>query len=305
LKKVTGGDGSDTTAEVLALLQASASFRMANLFLIGDQDDPTALYLTDYESPLLWSAWGLFKPASIKRGTVSSKIGLEVSTLDVEYHPPASPATQSIATANAFQKAQLGYFDNLTFRAWTVYMPTPGDANTYGASELFGGRIGSVSLERGAIKFTVHSFLDVVNQPVPLNVIEVTNQLAAYAGATPPAGLTRVPQFAVVSPSYPNWVRGDCLSPTAHQIFDNNVFQNGFLVFNGTSATLAGRWSAIQANWSVNIAGTNYCQFQLLTPLPWTPTAGDTFYVSAAFPINKDDPQYKGFPYVPSPEQGF
>jgi hypothetical protein len=41
----------------------------------------------------------------------------------------------------------------------------------------------------------------------------------------------------------------------------------------------------------------------LFSPLPWAPTPNaDTFYVSRAFPLNKDDGQYVGFPYVPSPE---
>jgi hypothetical protein len=177
-------------------------------------------------------------------------------------------------------------------------MPTPGDADTFGCSELFGGRVASTEVMRGEIVFTVNSFLDVVNQDVPSNVIELTNTLAAYRAATPPAGYSQVPQFTVVSAST-KVVTGRCTLP-ADEVFAPNAFQFGYLVFNdGTSATLGRVWSAVESNYASGLDNV----FVLFSPLPWAPTPNtDTFYVSAAFPLNKDDGQYAGFPYVPSPE---
>lgn len=45
-----------------------------------------------------------------------------------------------------------------------------------------------------------------------------------------------------------------------------------------------------------------YNSFRLYSELPWPPAIGDPFYVSAAFPLNQDDGEYVGFPFVPAPE---
>lgn len=304
MRKCTGGDGSDTTTAVRNWLAQGHAFTLANLYLIGEPADPRALYLTDWEAPLAWPVWGTFQPAVIKRSSVTSKIGFDVDTLDLAWSPKAGPFTASIETAHPYQLAQFGYYDNAIVRVWTCYMPTPGDANTYGCSELFGGRIAQSHIQRGAIQWKVNSFLDVVNQQVPTNVIELLNTAAAYTGATPPAGFSSIPHFSVVTGDSTNEINADQTSPHAHGILSTNVAQHGFLVFNsGPGATLAGVWSAIQQNTRVTIAGTDYNQFLLYAPLPWPPTPGvDTFYVSGAAPINQQDGSYFGFPYVPNPE---
>jgi len=304
MRKVISGNGTDTTATVAAYLQSSKEIRLANLYLIGEADDPAAIWLTDYESPLAWPIWGTFLPGVIKRGTVTTKVGLEVSTLDLTWSPGNVTFTQSVATASPYQLAQLGYYDNWKVRCWTVYMPTPGDANTFGASELFGGFIGNSKVDQGKIVFRLDSFLRVVNEYVPTNVIELLNTAAAYAGPTPPAGFSEIPQFDVIAGGSNNVVIGACTTPSAGHVFDTDAFKQGFLVFNdGPGATLGRVWAAIQHNILITVGGTDYNQFQLYNSLPWPPTPGvDTFYVSAACPINQADGTYVGFPYVPSPE---
>lgn len=303
MKKCTAGDGSDSTAAVAAWLQANNKITLANLYLIGEVEDPMAFFLTDWETPLSWPVWGTFQPAVITRGTVTSKIGLEVSALDLTWSPAVGVFTQSVATASPYQLARIGYYDNWKVRVWTVYMPTPGDANTLGCSELFGGRWASVSVQRGKLSIKVNSFLDIVNEYVPLNVIELLNTVAGYTGATPPPGFVNIPQFDVVTGSSVNVVNGDQTSPNPHSILNTNNVSHGYLVFNdGPNATLAGVWAAIAQNTQVVINGQNFNQFELYgNGLPWPPTPGaDTFYVSGASPINQQDGDYAGFPYVPS-----
>jgi hypothetical protein len=204
----------------------------------------------------------------------------------------------------------MGYYDNWPVHVWSCYMPTPGDANTYGCSEAFGGRIASVTIQRGALKFKVNSFLDVINQQVPTNVIEVLNTAAAYTGATPPKGFVNGPQFAVVVGSSTNVVVGFQTFPNPGSILDTNNVQGGYLVFNGgPDSTVSGIWSAIQQNTGVTTGGSGgggtFNQFILYSPLPFPPSVLDTFYVSAAAPINRGDGDYAGFGSVPSPETGF
>lgn len=316
MKKVIAGDGTDSTQRALGYLLARNELKMANLILVGEPEDPMSLWLTDWESPLRWSALsnsapsrrGTFLPARITRGAVDCAIGLEVKSLELTWSPdiPSSFAA-SIAKASPYQLAQAGFYDNWKVRIWRTIMPAPGgDADTIGAYELFGGRIGQTEIARGQIKWTVNSFLDVVNQKVPPNVIENTSTLASFKGATPPPGISRIPQFNVIAGSTNDVLILDCTFPSAHQIFPTNAFNRGYVIFNDTSgATLARVFGIIGANKQTIIGGVHYNEIQLYAELPWPPTPGvDTCFISAAFPLNQADGDYFGFPYVPAPETG-
>ncbi len=303
MKKVISGLGVDTTATVMAAMKQKNLFWLADLYLIGEPDDPEALYLAAWEGPLHWSMYGTFLAADISRDTVPCKVGLEVPTLKVEWRPPYSPPTQSLATAPAYQRAIAKYYDNWPVRIWRAYMPTPGDANTYGCREVFGGRVGDITVERGVIRFTCNAFLDVTNQNVPSQVVEISNPLASAIGATPPGDLDNVPSFNIIAGSTDVELICDCISP-AHHIFNNDELHNGFVVFeNPAGATLARQWAGIQNNRTINIDGTDYNAILLYSRLPLAPTPGvDQFYVSGSSPVNLSDGDYIGFPYVPNPE---
>lgn len=300
MKQVVNGFGVDKTTEVLALLRSDA-LKLATIYLIGEPEDPLAYWLTDYESPLLWTLWGKFQTANIVRGPVKSKIGFDVSPMDVTWSPAPTTATKM---SNPYQRVVAKWYDGQPLRSWTVYMPTPGDADSLGCSELFGGRIAMATIDRGKIAFKVNSFLDVLNTQIPINTIELTNTAASFRAATPPAGVATIPQFNIIDGSTPGVLIADCISPSAHHIFADTKLMNGYVVFNqGVSQTLPGVWSAIAKNETVTIAGIDYNKITLYTPTPWSPTPGtDTFYVSGAAPINFDDGEYVGFPFVPSPQ---
>ena len=300
MRQVLDGNGNDSTATVLAALKARNELWQSDLYLIGEADDPQALWLTNYESPLLWSHWGTFLPAVIKRGTICSDINLDSKTLDISWAAANTTLTSSIPTTSPYELARLGFYDNRRFRLWRCLMPTPGDANTWGAYELFGGIIGQAQVGRGEIKFNVQSYLYVLDQKVPQGVIEVTNSLASYTGGTPPAGFSSLPEFIVADTSSPTVINADCTSTPTH-IFTTDVFDGGYLVF-AADATLAGLFSVIGKNSNYTYAGHQYNRFQIYSPMPWTPTLGDKFYVSGQSPIDQADGDYYGFPYVPAPE---
>jgi len=307
MKKVTNGKNQDTTAAVLAWLLGAGPFFMAELYQIGSFDDPSAVMLTNWSSPLLWSLHGTFVPGVISRGRIDTAIGLEVNSIEMNWQPPVVAYSSSLATAGPYQRASVGYYRDWPVYAWTCYMPTPGDADTWGCSELFGGRIAQTKVDRGQITFTVTSFLDVINYKVPANVIEITNPLASSIGATPPSGLSVIPKFSVVEGSTASTIIAACTSPNSGQIFSDDALRNGFLVFDDTTgATLGRQWSGIQSNKKITITGTSskdYNQIQLYKLLPFAPTPGvDTFYVSGAAPVSLTDGNYQGFPYVPEPE---
>lgn len=303
MKKVISGTGADTTAAVLAYLQAGNEFFIAELYLIGNIGDPRAIMLTDWESPLVWSVIpGTFKNAVVKRSDVVNRIGFDKDTTNIDWLPKASTFPEDVNTANPMELARIGYYDGWPVYLWTAYMPTAGDANTYGCSELFAGKVGDVNCNRGNLSFSVDNLMKAMTQNVPTTVIELLNTGAAYAGATPPAGFVNIPQFDVITGSSVNVVVGDQTFPVAHSILDDNNCRGGYLFFN-PGGTLDGVWASIQQNTRVTVSGTDYNQFVLYGDLPWPPTPGvDTFYVSARAPIDQSEGEYIGFPYVPNPE---
>jgi len=307
MRTFINGNGDDVTTATVAFLKANNQFRFANLVQIGPLEDPASDFITDYDGGgLVWSPIGTFLKSTFTRGKIESKVGLEVMSMDFEWSPIVQPLGITIDTANFYQKAQSGFYDNRLFKMWRSVVAPGGDANTYGACELFGGRIGKSTVERGKITFNVASFLDVINQKWPLNVIESQNTLANYSGAVPVIsdGETQVPVFSVVAPSSQNNINAQCLSPTLNKIYGTNKFQFGYIQF--VTGALRGYYSQIAASGKLKISGTNYNNFFLYEEFPWSPQIGDHFIASIKPPTEKSGTTtlfpFRGFIYVPQPE---
>jgi len=307
MRKVIGGNGQDNTVAAQAWLMAGNKFTFRDLILIGRPEDPRSIWMTTHEGPVIWSPMGLFHPAVVTRGQVQCKIGTDTQTLSITWSPSNNASTVNTATASPYQLARLHTYDNWPVRIWRALMPTPGDANTIGCVEWFGGRVTTAAPERGKIAFNVSSYMDVLTQKVPSTVVETTNTLASTAAVTLPAGDTSVPVFQCFTGSTEDYIVADCLSPSAGKIYSGNIFAGGYMVFlSGTGATLAGAWSAIGQNGAFTDGdGNRHSEFEIYNALPWPPTPGvDTFYVSTTAPINLGDEDYYGFPYVPNPQSG-
>jgi hypothetical protein len=325
MRAFTDGNGNDSTSAVIAHLEANRQLYLADLYLLGELEDPNAVWLTNWNSPLSWPVWSsysstkAFNPAVIKRGKVTSQIGLQVDNLDITWSPPLTAFGTTVATQNQYQKAQNGFFDNWKMRVWRCVMPTPGDANTYGACQWFGGWNSDTEIGRGYVKFSVQSFLNVVNQKVPPNVIESSNAQANYSGGVPSLadGETQLPVFEIIVPSSASpplsqtAFLGYCLSPTPGKIYDTpshyNKFALGYVQFLPGSS-LAGYWSPVATDYRYDAGGgTYYNYFQVFLPFPWTPSPGDQFYASTQLPVDYATALstasgiFKGFPYVPPP----
>lgn len=308
------GLGKDTTQQVLTYMQTARCLFRPLLYLIGRPENPNSLWLTDWDAPVLWQCWGKFLPTVIKRDTITSKIGFDSQSTKITWSPKYNSAyVKQIAGGSPYQLANNHYYDNWPVRIWRCYMPTAGDAHTYGASMLWGGKVADTTVERGAITFDVDDGLDILGQQVPNNVVELLNTGASYTGATPPTGYTTIPQYMTAAGSSTNVILGQQVAPNAGSTLDTNAVRGGFLIFNGgddggtppIKLTLPGYWSSIQQNVKDTVGGTDYDQFILNAPLPWPPTPGlDTFYVSGSAPINQTDGDYQGFPYLPAPELG-
>jgi hypothetical protein len=310
MRQCTNGYGVDSTVACQAYLTGTDDPIIRHLFIIGTPGDPASYYLTDHEAPVVYAPWGTFQPAVITRGDLTTKIGTEIQKTTVNWTPGVlqtlgvNAFTQSLATANPVQLATNHIFDNWPVRIWKIFMPSSGDAMTLGGYPWFGGRVASCKASRSGVIFTVSSFLDVVTQKLPPNVIESTSTLAGYTGASLVAGETGQPTFTAFAGSTTVSVIADCTSPSPGKIYPGNIFVGGYMVFlSGPGATLAGYWSAIGNNGAFTDGnGNHHSAFAIYSPLPWAPTPGvDTFYVSPAAPINLSDGDFYGFPYVPAP----
>lgn len=313
MRKVIGGNGLDNTVAAQAWLAATHDPMLRDLILIGDIEDPKSIWITNHEAPVYYSPLSadigrVFETAVVTRGQVTAKIGLEVQSMAItlsEYQPVV---TLDTSTANIAQLASQHFYDNATVKILRALMPTPGDADTIGCADWFGGRVSTVKIERNKITFNCKSFLDVVNQKVPSTVIEVTNTLASTAAVTIPEGDASVPVFQCFTGSSQTQILADCLSPTANKIYSGNKFAGGYMVFlSGPGATLAGAWTGIGANGSYTDGdGNKHSNFLVYNPLPWPPNpATDTFYVSMQAPVDLTDAGASSpFPYVPGPQAG-
>lgn len=309
MRKVIGGNGADNTLATQAWLAGTSEPCLRDLVILGPPENPKSLWMTNHEGPVLYTPYGEFAPAVFTRDGVKASVGLDPQSLALTWSPGAAAqasATANTLTASPYQLAAQHFYDNWPILILRAFMPVPGDADTLGCAEWFGGRVQNCAVSRNSIRFNLKSFLDVVSQKVPSTVVEVTNTLASTVAVTLPPGDTSVPIFQCIAPSSENFLVADCLSPSSGKIYSGDLFAGGYAVFlSGSGATLAGAWSAIGQNGAyTDGAGNKHSNFTLYDPLPWPPTPGvDSFYVSKTAPINLGDEEFYGFPYCPDPTQ--
>lgn len=297
------GLGLDNTAALKNFLATVKNPLIKYLYLIGNIDSPNAIWATDHEAPLNYLPIGVFQNTTISRSNLTFKVGLDIQTCTITWAPQNRVYTNTLATANPLQLAAAHQYDMVPVRIWKVYMPTPGDCNTVGAVEWFGGVVSSCKVGRSGIEFSCKSYTYVLSQKTPANVIEVTNSLGGYTAVTAPP-TSKTPVFNTYIGSTQSVILADCLTPTPFHVYGDGTFNLGFMVFLQTAgATLAGAWCVVGISTSFTDGVRQHSKFQVYAGLPFPPTPGvDEFYVSSAAPVNFGDPGYFGFPFVPNPE---
>jgi hypothetical protein len=257
------GNGNDSTTAVKAYLAQHRQLLVADLIeiktLVEGAPWSKDLLLTPAAEPLTWSRKGTFVPARIKRGEIESKIGLEATSLDLEWYLRESEIFAGSLTM--LQSFERGLWDGGTVRLYRSIMPTPGDCNTLGACELFAGRIANVSMTRMGVSLTINSPLELLDQQIPSNLIQPGNPTAEYGQGEPPAGMPSVPTFTVEAGSTAAVIIAGCTGPTAGQLFAADAFDFGYLNFAG--GTAKGQLGTVRR--SDQYAGHN--RFYLYEPL--------------------------------------
>ena len=287
MRSFINGSGTDVTSAVISYLAAHRQLLCADLIQLQTAVQGEAwsqnILMTLFDRPLTWSHVGTFVPGRFSRGEIESSVGLDTESMDLDWHLRDSdvfynpPADVAITQLQAFER---GLWDNGLVNVFRTVMPTVGDANTYGAMQVFGGRIGEVSkLTRTGVTLKVNSLLELLDQYIPTNLIEATNIQCQYGIGQPPAGLSVLPVFTVAAGSTPGLLLGNCVSPNSGQLFAADTFDFGYIQFN--SGTSLGK--IFRSVWfSEPQSGLN--AFYFYDPLPWLPAVGEHFtaYVPAA-----------------------
>lgn len=248
---------------------------------------------TNYDVPIAYNGYTFSAGGPLVQGLkYKGTVGLEV---DKQQLTIAARPTDLINGAPFLVALRDGAFDGAAIQRDRVFMSSPG-GSVVGGVTLFKGFLSTVdSVGRTQATVTVASALVVLDYDMPRNLFSPTCVHTLYdAGCGIPRG-TFAASGAAGSGSTSNTV---IWSGAATQ------HQQGSLVW--TSGANANLRSTVR---SVN-TGTS---LSLMYPLPFAPSAGDTFTVYAGCDHTQATCQsrfnntnnFRGFPYVPPPEMAY
>lgn len=282
------------SAELLALLNSATQFIVADLYtvtLFGG-----AVYRwTSFDIPITLGAdtYACSPDAPIlSRSRTRTAIGLEVDTLTVTLGIGLNGF--EIGGIPLPQAARNGLFDEARVEVRRVFMLTPGDTSV-GALLWFGGNVSEVQAPSTAVVLTVKSDLEKLSRQMPRNLfMPGCSHILFDTGC----GLTRA-SFEVT---------GEVTAAPTTTGFESDVvaaddfYRLGVLLF--TSGVHTGRRVAVK---EFTAAGG---VFDLTLALPEPPAIGDTFQVVPGCDKTQGTcetkfsnlTRFRGFPYVPSPE---
>lgn len=287
MKTPTNIGGND-----LALwLQTATEIRMADLYTIT-LTSGTVLRLTTWDANLVVSGnTFLTGPPSIKRSAIEEKLGLDVSSFEMEIH---ASATDLLSGPNIpiLQAIAIGMFDGATIRIDRLFMDS--SSQQIGTVIRFSGLLGEVDeLGRSYARITANALVQLLTQPLP-NIILQPNCVHTLFDAG--CGLNKA-SFAESNTVQAGSTVNKVISLSAKA---DGYYDNGQIV-----------WTSGPNNGITKAVKTYVAQeFFFNSPLPFAPSAGETF---TAYPgddktqatcTNKFSnlANFGGFPYVPAPE---
>lgn len=278
------------TPELVALLNSSTQFLMADLFTIrlisGTVVRQTSADISITHQGFTYSHQGPL----IKRGRVRTVLGLEVDTLDLTVMANSTHLLDGKPFVSAALSGTLDGASVVLERAFLSDWSLP----PVGAVLLFSGRVSDTSGTRSAVRVIVKSDLELLNIKLPRNIYQASclNTVYDASCAANKAALTIAGNVTGVNGTG-QWLQSDCNETSGW-------FDQGVIEF--TSGANAGTRRTVKAYTSG--------QFWFALPLINPPQVGDTF---TAFPgCDKTKatcqgkfnnlPQFRGFPYIPIPE---
>jgi len=249
-----------------------------------DADVPITLDAPIVEAPTTW-----FRGPKIGRSGISSKRGVEVSTLSVTFYPET---TDLVGEVPLIPFIRSGGLDGAVLNLQRAFGFTHDDI--VGTLVMFAGRVTNVTdISPTEVTIEVSSWLELLNVNMPRNLVQPPCLNTLYDAA---CGLTRS-----------DWaVDGEVETGSTETVIQTDLseatgmFDRGTIKF--TSGANAGQIRTVRAQVGGDVT--------IVLPLPVAPAAGDTF---TAYPgcdrtlatcTAKFDNRihFRGQPFVPTPE---
>ena len=289
------------SAGLIALLN-SQTFLMADLLTIN-MVNGSSLYYCNWDTDLVvGGVTYLSGDAQFSRTKSGCKTGINVDTMTVTLY--AQP-NNLILGAPVMEQIRNGLLDAAQVKVDRCFMPVNEPGNTSaGTVSIFSGRLTTAKAGRSEAELTVANELVLLNVQMPRNLYQPTCIQALFdddmlAQGLPPTGCK------LIKASYANFLT--VTGVTSASVFNTGAtqadgyFSLGYLTFQ--SGENDGYTRAVQAY--LNASGN----FELTSPLPFTPSIGDTLTASPGCDHTQatcstkfgNIVNFKGFPYVPNP----
>jgi uncharacterized phage protein (TIGR02218 family) len=271
------------------LLNSNSQFLMADIFTFTLVDG-TILRYTTADIDIVFSGNTYYSSKlKIDRRRIKYKVGVEVDSLELNISATSSELVNNIPF---LQGVASGMFDGATLKLERTFMAVWGDTSA-GTITLFTGKVGEVVLDRLTCKMTVRSLLFMLNTQMPKYMVQANCVHNLFD-----AGCTLNPASFVEAETAGSACTVSVITSASAKVDD--YFALGKIVFtsgqnNGLSRTIKDFTTG---------------SFTVIQPLPYAPAPGDTFNAypgcdkSEATCLLKYNnlPNFKGFPYVPIPE---
>jgi uncharacterized phage protein (TIGR02218 family) len=278
--------------DLVTWLQSAMEIRMADLYTITLKNG-TALRYTSWDTNLtVLGNTFLTGPPNIARSAIEEKLGMDVATLEITIEASLTDVINGVPILQAIGQ---GLFDGAAFRIDRLFMDSA--SNQIGSVVRFSGFIGALDeLTRSSAKLSVNAGTAYLSMQLPAVILQpgCTNTLFDAR-----CGLNKA-SFAEASVVQAGSTVNKLLSLSGK---GDGYYDNGQIAF--TSGANAGLVKAVKTYF-----GAPNQLFTFNSPLPFVPSAGDTF---TAYPgcdktqatcTNKFSNlvNFEGFPYVPAPE---
>jgi uncharacterized phage protein (TIGR02218 family) len=284
-----------TASTALLNLLATRQFYSADLYyfsLIGGG----SLYYCGGDSDVVWNGvtWSAGKSSGPyfdrkdNKAKCHWKVGVEVDTLVFD----VLPGTSTVLGEPFLSAVRQGVFDGAEMTLYRAFMPTYGNTAA-GTVVMFVGRVAEIDAGRSLATFSVNSHLELLNLEMPRNLYQAgcVNTLfdASCALSMASFAVNGTVQLASATEI-----------TVASSMGAAGYFALGSITF--TSGANAGISRSVK-----NYGVTPTVTFELISPFPVIPLAGDTF---TAYPgCDKQQStctvkfrnlaNFRGFPYVP------
>ncbi len=289
MTKTTGA-----TTALKTLLNGSADFVMADLYSIT-LNGGTVLNWSGAAIPITFggTAWQL-GPA-ISRGKLTTKLGVEVATLEITLSASASDQVNAVALIPFILGLGL---DNATLVLYRAFLPSWASSVT-GTLIAFSGRITSIKdISDTSMTITVSSWLVLTNVNMGPDVFQAPCLNTVYDGGCLAVKASFTTAGAV------SGTGGTTTAFNTNLTAASGYYAQGPMTF--TSGANAGLSRAVKSY--LNASGA----ITLALPLPFAPANGDTFSISAGCDLTMATCQsrfanlihFRGQPFTPPPITG-